>query len=46
MTTAITDPYKYIPAGYHAGIMPDTFSKTLSPSQIQALVAFLDSATH
>jgi mono/diheme cytochrome c family protein len=45
-TTAITDPYKYIPAGYHAGIMPNTFSKTLSPSQIQALVAFLDSATH
>ncbi|MGH2887755.1 MAG: c-type cytochrome [Solirubrobacteraceae bacterium] len=46
VTTAITDPYKYIPAGYHAGIMPNTFSKTLSPSQIQALVAFLDSATH
>ena len=46
VTTAITDPYKYIPTGYHAGIMPNTFSKTLSPSQIQALVAFLDSATH
>jgi mono/diheme cytochrome c family protein len=44
--TAITDPYKYIPAGYHAGIMPNTFSKTLSPSQIQALVAFLSSASH
>ncbi|HET6867426.1 MAG TPA: c-type cytochrome [Solirubrobacteraceae bacterium] len=42
--TAITDPYKYLPAGYKAGIMPDTFSKTLSPSQIQALVAFLSSA--
>jgi len=46
VTTAITDPYKYIPAGYHSGIMPNTFSKTLSPSQIQALVAFLQSATH
>ena len=46
VTTAITDPYKYIPAGYHAGIMPSTFSKTLSPSQIQALVAFLSSASH
>jgi mono/diheme cytochrome c family protein len=41
--TAIVDPYKYIPSGYKAGIMPNTFSKTLSPSQIQALVAFLAS---
>jgi mono/diheme cytochrome c family protein len=44
--TAITDPYKYIPPGYHAGIMPNTFAKTLSPSQIQALVAFLSSVSH
>lgn len=43
--TAITNPYAYIPPGYHAGIMPNTFSKTLSPSQIQALVAFLSSAS-
>ena len=42
--TAITDPYKYIPPGYKSGIMPNTFSKTLSPTQIQALVAFLSSA--
>lgn len=42
--TAITNPYKYLPPGYKAGIMPNTFSKTLSPSQIQALVAFLSSA--
>ena len=42
--TAITDPYKYLPPGYKAGIMPNTFSKTLSPTQIQALVAFLSSA--
>ena len=41
--TAIIDPYKYIPPGYKSGIMPNTFSKTLSPSQIQALVAFLSS---
>jgi mono/diheme cytochrome c family protein len=46
LTTAITDPYKYIPTGYKAGIMPDTFSKTLSPTQIQALVAFLASVSH
>ena len=43
--TAITDPYKYIPSGYSAGIMPNNFSKTLSPSQIQALVAFLSQAS-
>jgi hypothetical protein len=42
--TAIVDPYAYIPSGYAKGIMPDTFSKTLSPSQIQALVAFLSTA--
>jgi mono/diheme cytochrome c family protein len=42
--TAIVSPYKYLPPGYKAGIMPNTFSKTLSPSQIQALVAFLSSA--
>jgi len=42
--TAITDPYAYIPSGYSAGIMPDTFKKTLSPSQIQALVAFLSTS--
>jgi mono/diheme cytochrome c family protein len=43
--TAITHPYAYIPPGYSAGIMPNNFSKTLSPTQIQALVAFLSSAT-
>ena len=42
--TAIVRPYAYIPAGYAAGIMPNTFGKTLSPTQIQALVLFLSSA--
>jgi mono/diheme cytochrome c family protein len=42
--TAITNPYAYLPPGYKAGIMPNTFKKSLSPSQIQALVAFLSSA--
>ena len=46
LETAITSPYKYLPPGYSAGIMPDTFSKTLSPTQIQALVKFLASASH
>jgi mono/diheme cytochrome c family protein len=44
--TAITNPYAYIPSGYAAGIMPNTFSKTLSPTQIAALVSFLSSVTH
>jgi hypothetical protein len=43
--TAIVRPYAYIPPGYAAGIMPSNFSQTLSPTQIQALVAFLSSAS-
>jgi mono/diheme cytochrome c family protein len=42
--TAIVKPYAFIPSGYTAGIMPNTFAKTLSPSQIQALVVFLSTA--
>jgi mono/diheme cytochrome c family protein len=42
--TAIINPYAYIPSGYTAGVMPNTFSKTLSSTQIQALVAFLSTA--
>lgn len=43
--TAIVNPYAYIPAGYTAGVMPNTFSRTLSPTQIAALVSFLSSVT-
>jgi mono/diheme cytochrome c family protein len=39
--TAIVKPYAYLPSGYSAGIMPSTFSKTLSQTQIQSLVNFL-----
>jgi mono/diheme cytochrome c family protein len=42
--TAIVKPYAYLPPPYKAGIMPSTFGHTLSPTQIQALVAFLSSA--
>lgn len=45
ITTAITNPYAFIPSGYTSGVMPNTFSKTLSPTQIQALVKFLSSVT-
>jgi cytochrome c oxidase subunit 2 len=43
--TAITNPYAYLPSGYSAGIMPSTFAKTLSSTQIQSLVSFLSSVT-
>ena len=43
--TAIVKPYAYLPAGYPAGVMPNNFSQTLSPSQIKALVTFLSSMT-
>ncbi len=42
--TAITDPYKYLPSGYSAGIMPSNFGQRLTSDQIQALVTFLASA--
>ena len=43
--TAIVSPYVYLPTPYKAGVMPANFGKTLSPSQIDALVAFLSSVT-
>ena len=43
--TAIVKPYAYLPSPYKAGIMPANFSKTLSPTQIGALVAFLSSVS-
>ena len=45
ITTAITQPYKYLPSGYQAGIMPPTFSQSLGSTKIQALVSFLGSVT-
>jgi cytochrome c oxidase subunit 2 len=44
ITTAIMSPYKYLPSGYHAGIMPSNFAQTLTSTQIQSLVLFLSSA--
>jgi hypothetical protein len=41
---AITDPYKYIPPGYKAGVMPPSFGTTIPKPQLQALVQYL--ATH
>ncbi|HZE04021.1 MAG TPA: cytochrome c [Solirubrobacteraceae bacterium] len=42
--TAITNPYAYLPSGYKAGVMPNSFGKTLTPTQLQALVSFLQSS--
>jgi mono/diheme cytochrome c family protein len=42
--TSITDPYAYIPIGYHAGVMPSDFAKTLTKSEIAALINFLSTA--
>jgi cytochrome c oxidase subunit 2 len=43
ISTAITSPYKYIPSGYSAGIMPSDFGQRLSAAQLQSLVTFLAS---
>ncbi|HET9105421.1 MAG TPA: cytochrome c oxidase subunit II [Solirubrobacteraceae bacterium] len=43
--TAITQPYKYLPPGYQAHIMPPDFASTLGPAKVQALVAYLESVT-
>ena len=45
ITTAVTDPYKFIPSGYSAGVMPDDFAQKLTKKQIAALVAYLIKAT-
>jgi cytochrome c oxidase subunit II len=45
ITTAITQPYKYLPSGYQAGVMPSNFSQTLGSAKVQALASFLASVT-
>jgi cytochrome c oxidase subunit 2 len=45
ITTAITQPYKYLPSGYQAGVMPSNFSQSLGSTKVQALVSFLASVT-
>lgn len=42
---AIVNPYAFLPAGYPAGVMPSTFGKTLTPSEITALVNYLSSVS-
>jgi cytochrome c oxidase subunit 2 len=45
ISTAITSPYKFIPSGYSAGIMPSNFAQRLSSTQLKSLVTFLASVT-
>ena len=42
---SITKPNAFISPGFQPNIMPQSFSQTLTPSQIQALVNFIASAT-
>lgn len=42
--TAIVDPYKFIPSGYSAGVMPPNFGTKLKPNEITALINFLSTA--
>ncbi len=42
---SITSPNAYITPGFQPNIMPQTFSKTLTSTQIQALVNFIASVT-
>ena len=44
--TAIVSPYKHIPAGYSAGVMPATFGSTIPAAQLNALVQYLAANTH
>jgi cytochrome c2 len=37
----IKNPSAYVPTGYHSGIMPTTFGKSLSSSDLNNLVAFI-----
>ena len=41
--TAIVSPYRFIPSGFTAGVMPSNFAQRLTSAQIQSLVTFLAS---
>ena len=42
---SIVNPDAYVPKGYPKGVMPSTFGKSLSKSQLDDLVAFIVSGT-
>jgi mono/diheme cytochrome c family protein len=45
ISQSITDPNATISAGYPPGVMPQNFGQTLTPPQLQQLVAYLQQAT-
>jgi len=45
ISQSITDPNATITPGYPSGVMPQTFGQTLTPPQLQQLVAYLQQAT-
>jgi mono/diheme cytochrome c family protein len=45
ITQSISDPNAKITAGYPANVMPQNFGQTLTPPQLQQLVAYLQQAT-
>jgi mono/diheme cytochrome c family protein len=45
ISQSITDPNAKITPGYPSGVMPQNFGQTLTPPQLQALVAYLQQAT-
>ena len=45
ISQSITDPNAVIAPGYQPNVMPQNFEQTLTPDQLQALVAYLQQAT-
>ena len=45
ISQSISDPNAKITPGFHSGVMPQTFGQTLTPPQLQQLVAYLQQAT-
>jgi cytochrome c oxidase subunit 2 len=45
ISTSITDPNAYIQQGYPKNVMPETFGKSLSKQQLDALVQYLISSS-
>jgi cytochrome c oxidase subunit 2 len=45
ISQSITDPNAQIAPGFQPNVMPQTFGQTLTPPQLQQLVAYLQQAT-
>jgi cbb3-type cytochrome c oxidase subunit III len=45
ISQSVSDPNAVITPGFQANVMPQNFGQTLTPTQLQALVSYLQSAT-